>query len=74
MQSSHPDFPKNVCLTKMAVKFLNFQFLAKTAKHKNAYISKTVLERAISTKILSVGYLCIVAIPIFQNILSHQKW
>ena len=32
---------------------LNFRFFfAKIAKHKNAYISKTVLDRAISTKFL----------------------
>ena len=29
---------------------LNFQIFCKIAKHKNAYISKTVLDRAISTK------------------------
>ena len=29
---------------------LNFQIFRKIAKHKNAYISKTVLDRAISTK------------------------
>ena len=30
----------------------HFEFFAKIAKHKNAYISKTVLDRAISTKFL----------------------
>ena len=29
---------------------LNFRIFRKIAKHKNAYISKTVLDRAISTK------------------------
>ena len=29
---------------------LNFRVFRKIAKHKNAYISKTVLDRAISTK------------------------
>ena len=33
--------------------FLIFEFFAKIAKHKNAYISKTVLDRAILTKFLS---------------------
>ena len=32
---------------------LNFRIFAKLAKHKNAYISKTVLDRAISTKFLA---------------------
>ena len=32
---------------------LNFRIFRKIAKHKNAYISKTVLDRAISTKILT---------------------
>ena len=30
-----------------------FEFFAKIAKHKNAYISKTVLDRAISMKFLT---------------------
>ena len=37
---------------------LNFQIFKKIAKHKNAYISKTVLDRAISTKFWPTGYLC----------------
>ena len=32
---------------------LNFRIFRKFAKHKNAYISKTVLDRAISTKFLT---------------------
>ena len=32
---------------------LNFRISRKIAKHKNAYISKTVLDRAISTKFLT---------------------
>ena len=32
---------------------LNFQIFRKIAKHKNAYILKTVLDRAISTKFLT---------------------
>ena len=32
---------------------LNFRIFRKIAKHKNAYISKTVLDRAISTKVLT---------------------
>ena len=37
---------------KMAA-ILNFRIFRKIAKHKNAYISKTVLDRAISTKFLT---------------------
>ena len=33
--------------------FLIFEFFTKIAKHKNAYISKTVLDRAILTKFLN---------------------
>ena len=33
--------------------FWIFEFFAKIAKHKNAYISKTMLDRAISTKFLT---------------------
>ena len=32
---------------------LNFRIFRKIAKHKNAYISKTVQDRAISTKFLT---------------------
>ena len=32
------------------VAILNFRIFRKIAKHKNAYISKTVLDRAISMK------------------------
>ena len=32
---------------------LNFQIFRKIAKHKNVYISKTVLDRVISTKFLT---------------------
>ena len=53
---------------------LNFRIFRKIAKHKNAYISKTVLDRAISTKFWPTGYLCRVAMPIFKNIFSCQKW
>ena len=35
------------------VAILNFRIFRKIAKHKNAYITKTVLDRAISTKLLT---------------------
>ena len=52
MQSSHANFQKNFVSPKMAA-ILNFRIFRKIAKHKNAYISKTVLDRAISTKFLT---------------------
>ena len=35
------------------VAILNFRIFRKIAKHKNAYISKTVLDRVISSKFLT---------------------
>ena len=52
LQSSHANFQKNFVSPKMAA-ILNFRIFRKIAKHKNAYISKTVLDRAISTKFLT---------------------
>ena len=52
LQSSYPNFEKNFVSPKMAA-ILNFRIFRKIAKHKNAYISKTVLDRAISTKFLT---------------------
>ena len=52
LQSSHANFPKKIFSPKM-VAILNFRIFRKIAKRKNAYISKTVLDRAISTKFLS---------------------
>ena len=52
LQSSHANFQKNFILPKMAA-ILNFRIFRKIAKHTNAYISKTVLDRAISTKFLT---------------------
>ena len=51
LQSSHANFEKNFVSPKMAA-ILNFRIFRKIAKHKNAYISKTVLDRAISMKFL----------------------
>ena len=47
------EFSKNFCLTKNGGHFEFLNFSQKIAKHKNAYISKTVLDRAISTKFLT---------------------
>ena len=52
LQSSYPNFEKNFLSPKMAA-ILNFRIFRKIAKHKNVYISKTVLDRAISTKFLT---------------------
>ena len=52
LQSSHANFQKKLFSQKMAA-ILNFRIFRKIAKHKNAYISKTVLDRAISTKFLT---------------------
>ena len=46
---------------------LNFQIFAKIAKHKNAYISKTVLDRAISTKFLTSRISLRSSFPNFQK-------
>ena len=48
LQSSHPNFQKkNFGLAKYGSHFEFSNFFAKIAKHKNAYISKTVYDRAI---------------------------
>ena len=52
LQSSHANFQKKNFSQKLAA-ILNFRIFRKIAKHKNAYISKTVLDRAISTKFLT---------------------
>ena len=52
LQSTFPNFQKIFVSPKMAA-ILNFRIFRKIAKHKNAYISKTVLDRAISTKFLT---------------------
>ena len=52
LQSSHANFQKKISRKKMGA-IMNFRIFRKIAKHKNAYISKTVLDRAISTKILT---------------------
>ena len=55
--------------------FWIFEFFAKIAKHKNAYISKTLLDRAISTKFLTRRVsLQSIVIPILKKFLSRQKW
>ena len=52
LQSSHANFQAKISRKKWRP-FWIFEIFRKIAKHKNAYISKTVLDRAISTKILT---------------------
>ena len=52
LQSGHPNLKKNSSRPKCRP-FSIFEILAEIAKHKNAYISKTVLDRVILTKFLS---------------------
>ena len=68
-----PIFKKILSLQKWRP-FWIFEFFAKIAKHKNAYISKTLLDRAIRQNFWTAGYLCGVLFPIFKKFLSHQKW
>ena len=50
LRSSHANFQTKNFSQKLAAIFRIFEFFA---KYKNAYISKTVLDRAISTKFLT---------------------
>ena len=52
---------------------LNFRIFAKITKHKNAYISKTVLDRAISTKFLTHRVSVQSSYPNFQNFFVSPK-
>ena len=67
LQSSHPNFQKKFLPRPKWRPCWIFQFFTKIAKHKNAYISKTMLDRVISTNFLKHGLLCRVAIPIFKK-------
>ena len=52
---------------------LNFRNFRKIAKHKNAYISKTVLDRAISMKFLIRRLSLQSSFPNFQKIFVSPK-
>ena len=74
LQSSHAKFQTKNFSQKMAA-ILNFRIFRKIAKHKNAYISKTVLDRAISTKFLNHRVSLQTSHANFQKKkLSCQKW
>ena len=66
-------------ISKSIAAILNFRIFRKIAKHKNAYISKTLLDRAISTKFLTHRVSLHANFQKksqanFQKILSCQKW
>ena len=67
-----PIFKKNFVSPKMAA-ILNFRIFRKIAKHKNANISKTVLDRAISTKFLTQRVSLRSSFPNFQKIFVSPK-
>ena len=70
--STFPNFQKIFVSPNMAA-ILNFQIFAKIAKHKNAYISKTVLDRAISAKLLTRRVSLQSSYPSFQKIFVSPK-
>ena len=66
VRTSLSKFQRIFHLPKMAA-FLNFQIFFKNAKHKNACISKTVLNRAISMKFLTRRITLMSSRPNFQK-------
>ena len=69
LQIIHPKFQKNL-FSQMSQPFWIFAFFAK--KHKSAYISKTMGDRAISTKFLT-HRVSLHTFTFFQNFIS-PKW
>ena len=70
LRSSYPNFQKIFVSPKNGG---HFEFSAKIAKHKNAYISKTVLDRAILAKILTHRVSLRRSYPIFEKIFISPK-
>ena len=66
-----PILKKKICLAKNGG---HFEFFAKISKHKNAYISKTVLDRAISTKFLTHRVSLQSSHAYLKQKISRQKW
>ena len=63
------------CLSRQKWRpFWIFEFVAKIAKHKIAYILKAVLDRVNSMKFLTHRVSLQSNYPSFQKILSRQKW
>ena len=72
LRSSYPIFEKSFLSPKMAA-ILNFRIFHKNCKHKNAYISKTVLDRAISMKFLTHRVSLRSSYPIFEKSFLSPK-
>ena len=70
LQSSHPYFQKKIYLPQNGG---HFEFFPKIAKHKNAYILKTMLDRAISTKFFTHRVSLQSSHPSFQKIFVFPK-
>ena len=68
-----PIFKKNLFCQKWRP-FWIFEFFAKIPKHKNAYISKSLLDRAISTKFLTHRLSLQSSHANFQKKFSRKKW
>ena len=73
LQSRYASFKKFLSRQKWQ-QFPIFDFFAKIAKHKNAYISKTVLDRAISTKFLNHRVSLQSSHANFQKNFVSPKW
>ena len=73
LKSNYRNFQKKISLAKNGGHFEFSNFFAKLAKHKNAYIWKTVLDRAISTKFLAHRVSLKISHPNFQkNFVSRE--
>ena len=70
-QISYPKFQKTLSCQKWRP-FGIFEFFAKIAKHKSAYILKTILDRAILKKFLT--HMVSVPSQVSKKFLSPQKW
>ena len=72
LQSNHANFQKKFVSPNMAP-FLIFEFFAKITKHKNTYISKTMLDRAISMNFFNHRVSLQSSHANFQNIFVSPK-
>ena len=74
LQNSHDNFQKNFVSPNIST-ILNFRIFRKNCKTQNAYISKTVLDRAIATKFFTPRVCLQSSHANFQKkILSRQIW
>ena len=71
LQSTHPNFFKNFFVSPKMAAILNF--FSKKLQNKNTYISKTVLDRTISTKFLTHRVCLQSNHPNFQEIFVSPK-